>query len=61
MIYLLFILVVCGVVVYLVNNLIPMDSRFRLVINCLIGLILLWYVLSFFGMVPAVPVRGPYR
>lgn len=53
MIYMLFVLVVCGVLVYLVNQLIPMDAKFKMVFNCLIGLLLLWWVLSLFGLVPA--------
>lgn len=52
---LLFVVIVCGVIVYLVNNLIPMDPRFKMVLNCLIGLILLWYVLNFFGLIGGFP------
>lgn len=59
MFYLLFVLVVCGVIVYLVNNLIPLPSQFKMVINCLVGLILLWYVLSFFGLLGPIPVGRP--
>lgn len=53
MINVLFILVVAGVLLYLVNNLIPMDGKVKLVINCLVGLMLLWWVLGLFGLVPA--------
>ncbi len=60
MIELIFVLIVLGVVVYLINTLIPMDARFKTVINCIIGLLLLWYVLSFFGFVGAIP-QGHFR
>jgi hypothetical protein len=60
MIGLLFLVVVCGVLVYLVNNLVPMDGKFKLVFNCIIGLILLYYVLSFFGLVSPAPGFGAY-
>lgn len=55
MVYLIFMLVVLGVVVYLINNLLPIDPKFKMVINCIIGLILLWYVLSFFGLLGPAP------
>lgn len=61
MIQLLFALVVFGVIVYLINNLLPIDPKFKLVINCVIGLILLWWVLSFFGLMTGPGVYGgPY-
>jgi hypothetical protein len=50
MIGLLVVLVVAGVIVYLINALIPMDSRFKLVVNVLIGLFLFLYLLQAFGL-----------
>lgn len=50
MITVLVVLVVAGVLVYLFNSLIPMDARFKLVINCLVGLFLFLYILSAFGI-----------
>lgn len=62
MVYLIFMLVVLGVVVYLINNLLSIDEKFKLVINCIIGLILLWYVLSFFGLMGPAPFpQGHFR
>jgi len=53
MIGLIIVLVVVGVLVYLLNALVPMDAKFKLVINALIGLCLFFYVLSVFGVLPA--------
>lgn len=50
MIGLLVVIVVAGVIVYLLNNLIPMDPKFRMVANVLIGLFLFLYVLDAFGL-----------
>lgn len=50
MINLLVVLAVAGVIVWLFNYLIPMDGRFKTVINVLIGLLLFLYVLSAFGL-----------
>ena len=53
MISLLIVIVVVGVIVYLMNALVPMDPKFKMVANALIGLILFLYVLSVFGVLPA--------
>ena len=37
------VLVIAGVLLYLLNTLVPMDARFKTVINCLVGLILFLY------------------
>lgn len=43
-------LIVAGVLVWLFNSLVPMDARFKMVINALIGLFLLLYVLNALGI-----------
>lgn len=53
MIGLIIVLVVVGVLVYLLNALVPIDPKFKLVINALIGLCLFFYVLQVFGVLPA--------
>ncbi len=59
-------LAIVGVLVYLFNALIPMDGRFKTVINALIGLALFIFVLyclsgffgwGWFGDVPPTHVR----
>ena len=50
MIGLLVVLAIAGVVVWLFNYLIPMDPKFKMVINVLIGLFLFLYVLDAFGL-----------
>jgi hypothetical protein len=42
------VLVVAGVVVYLLNTLVPMDPRFKTAINAAIGLALFIWVVSIF-------------
>jgi hypothetical protein len=53
MIHLIIILVIVGVLVYLLNVLVPIDPKFKLVINAVIGIALFLYVLSVFGFVDA--------
>lgn len=48
---LIVVLAIVGVVVWLFNYLIPMDARFKTVINVLIGLFLFLYVLDAFGVI----------
>lgn len=50
MISILVALVIAGVVLYLFNALIPMDARFKMVINALVGLFLFLYVLNVLGV-----------
>lgn len=50
MIGILVVLVIAGVLLYLLNSLIPMDARFKMVINVLVGLFLFLYVLSVLGV-----------
>jgi len=50
MISILVVLVIAGVALYLLNALIPMDAKFKLVINALIGLFLFLYVLQVLGV-----------
>jgi len=50
MISILVVLIICGVLLYLLNALIPMDARFKMVINALVGLFLFLYVLDVLGI-----------
>jgi hypothetical protein len=50
MISLLVALVVAGVLLYLLNALIPMDPKFKMVINALVALFLFLYVLNVLGI-----------
>ena len=53
MIGLIIALVVVGVLVYVLNTVVEMDRKFRIVVNALIGLCLFFYVLQVFGVLPA--------
>ena len=51
MISLLVVLIIVGVVLYLLNVLIPMDARIKTVINVLAGLFIFLYILDAFGLI----------
>ena len=50
MISLLVTLVIVGVILYLLNALVPMDGRIKLVINALVCLFLFLYLLDVLGI-----------
>jgi hypothetical protein len=45
-------LILVGVGLYLVNALIPMDARIKTVINVVVLVLVLFFVLSSFGVIP---------
>lgn len=53
LIALLVYLVIIGVVLYLVNTLIPMDPRFKTLINAIVIVATCLWLLSEFGILPA--------
>ena len=56
MITFLFVLVVLGVALYLVENYVPMAPPFRIVIRVVVIVYLVWYLLSLIGAAPrAIP------
>jgi hypothetical protein len=55
MIGIIVVLVIAGVLLYLLNVLIPMDGRFKTVINVLVGLFLFLYVLQVLGLWHGLP------
>jgi hypothetical protein len=48
---LLMVLIVVGVILYLVNTLIPMDARIKTIINVLVILAVLLWLLQAFGLI----------
>ena len=46
----LFLLIVVGVVLYLVNRLIPMDATIKMIINIVVFLLILAWLLNYFGL-----------
>lgn len=50
MITLIVTLAIAGVIVYVLNAILPIDGRFKLAINCIIGIALCLYLLSYFGI-----------
>lgn len=49
----LIVLVVVGVILYLLNVLVPMDGKIKTVINAVVLLCVFFYVLQMFGVLPA--------
>lgn len=47
---LILVLVLVGVVLYLINTLIPMDSKVKLLLNIVVIIVLILFVLSAFGV-----------
>ena len=48
LIQLLVVLVILGVLLYLLNVLVPMDNRFKTAINVIVGLLLFLYIVDLF-------------
>jgi len=55
MISLLIMLVIIGVVLYLLNTLVPMDPKIKTVINAVVCVIVFLYVLQAFGVFHGMP------
>lgn len=53
LISLLVVLVVVGVLLYLLNALVPLDPKIKTVINVIVGLCVFLWVLQIFGVFPA--------
>lgn len=51
MIQLLVVLVVVGVALYILNAIVPLDPRVRMVINALAGLFVFLFILDAFGLI----------
>ena len=51
MIELIVMLIIIGVIMYLVNSVVPMDSRIKLIINVIVLIVILLWVLSVFGLI----------
>jgi hypothetical protein len=54
---LIVVLVILGVVVYVVNAVIPMDARFKLIVNAIIIVAVLLWVLEQFGLLSGPHIR----
>lgn len=55
MIQVLVVLIIAGVVLYLLNTLVPMDGRFKTAINVLVGLFLFLWILQVLGLWHGMP------
>ncbi len=51
LIHLIIILVVVGVILWLVNNYIPMDRRIKSILNIVVVIVVILWLLSVFGVI----------
>lgn len=58
MIGLLFLLIVLGVVLYVIERFLPMAPAFRIAIRLIVVLIVLAYLFQLIGWLPALPPLG---
>jgi hypothetical protein len=61
MISFLIFLMLIGVALYFINTLVPMDGKIKTVINVVVLILVLFYVLNFFGFVSGADFGGHYR
>jgi hypothetical protein len=61
MIYVLFVLVVVGVLLYVLHAVVPLGARIRTLIDVVVILGVLWWLLNVFGLLHGGPVLdGPH-
>lgn len=51
---LIIILVVVGVILFLVNNYIPMDSKIKSILNIVVVIVVILWLLSVFGVIGSI-------
>jgi hypothetical protein len=60
LIHLVIVLIIVGVLLWVVNNQIPMDSTIKKIINVVVVLVVVLWLLEVFGVFGTVPLRvGP--
>ncbi len=50
-------LAILGLILYLINTFIPMDPKFKMIINVIVVIILCIWLLQFVGFNPTIPVH----
>jgi multisubunit Na+/H+ antiporter MnhB subunit len=53
MLNLVVVLIIVGVLLYLVNQFLPMDAKIKQILNIVVVIVVILYVLSAFGVLPA--------
>ena len=60
MITIIFVLLVVGVVLWLINNYVPMAGPIKTLLNAVVVIVLIWWLLRVFGLISGgPPVRFP--
>lgn len=57
LIQLIVILLVVGILLYIVESLLPIDPTIKMIIRVIILLVVVLYLLSLVGLIPAEPLR----
>ena len=57
LISLILVLIIVGVLLYVVETLIPMDARIKRVIEVIVLVAVLFYLLQAFGLIGGTPIR----
>jgi hypothetical protein len=58
---LIVVLIVIGVLLYLVNSIIPMDAKIKLILNVVVVLVVCLWLLSSFGLLTGGALGTPIR
>lgn len=58
---LIVVLIIVGVIVYVVNNVVPMDARFKMIINAIIIIVVLLWVCDELGLFHLGTIGRPLR
>lgn len=61
MVSLIILLVIVGVVLYLINTVVPMDGNIKTIINVVVLLCVILYVLQLFGLLDSLNTISPGR
>lgn len=59
MLELIFVIVVVGVILWFVNQYVPMEPAFKTAVNILAVLLLIFYILQYFGLMSGIHGHAP--
>lgn len=59
LIQLVVVLIVIGVLLYLVNNYVPMDAKIKQILNAVVVIAVVLWLLAVFGLLPLLHMRIP--
>lgn len=57
LLHLVFVLIVVGVLLWLVNTYVPMDGKIKQILNAVVVIVVVLWLLSVFGLLPLGDIR----